>query len=302
MQILILIQYLSKGHFGNDETPPMVIVKLYGGLANQMFQYAAGKALSEKMKTKVHLDLSWFDNIKGNSDVVQRVFELDGFGIQSKPLGFFARRKLAQNRLTVFTEEGYEYQQGFDDLRGDILLDGYWQSFLYFKNYEDEVREAFAFKRFPEGSENQKLLTRIARSSSVSIHVRRGDYNTKRGRSFHGLLGIDYYKRAVDDLKAKMGLKNIELFLFSDEIEWCKKNLTFDIPTTYVDSNSLNKGVDDMQLMAACDHNIIANSSFSWWAAWLNNNPSKIVYAPAAWFVGKSMNTKDLIPIEWQKI
>lgn len=277
----------------------MVITKLYGGLGNQMYQFAAGEALATKLDTTHYLDTNWFEEIKGNADVVQRVFELDGFAIQPRDISIKDRVRLRLSPPTIFKEgEDYNYHSGFEDLSGNVILDGYWQSFKYFENASDTVRKVFHFP-MPSQAENISLIKQIKESESVSIHVRRGDYNTERGKSFHGLLDKTYYDKALADITEYT--KKPTLFVFSDEIEWCKANLAFSHPTIFVDSNSPNTGAQDMQLMSSCKHNIIANSSFSWWAAWLNTNPHKRVYAPKNWFKNVEA-VKDRIPPKWQLI
>jgi hypothetical protein len=134
---------------------------------------------------------------------------------------------------------------------------------------------------------------------SVAVHVRRGDYVSNEAASkTHGLTGVDYYRAAVEQISKKVVRPN--LYVFSDDPNWCKDNLAFKQATTYVAHNS--DGAEDLRLMRLCRHNIIANSSFSWWGAWLNENPAKQVIAPQTWFADSIHNTKDLIPSTWQKI
>jgi len=277
----------------------MVTVKLYGGLGNQMYQYAAGVALARKLRSKLHLDTAWFEQIKGNADVTQRIYELDGFGIAPAPLSVLDKINLRLNPPKLFSESGLGFNKDFEELNGNVYLDGYWQSYKYFEEYRQAILEAFSFPETISRS-NLRLLTQIKKLNSVSIHVRRGDYNTKRGRSYHGLIGKSYYYKALEDLSKKV--KHPVVFIFSDEIDWCKKNLTFDYPLEFIDSNSTNAGVEDMRLMSSCKHNIIANSSFSWWAAWLNKNVEKTIYAPTAWFAGEEHNIDDRLPTQWIRI
>lgn len=273
----------------------MVIVKLYGGLGNQMYQYAAGSVLAEKLDARLRTDLSWFEAIKGNPGVVQRVYELDGFGIMPKELGYLDRMVLSFSPAQEFKESALGFNKSFNKLKGNVILDGYWQSYKYFNGYEDHVSELF---KFPASKgKNKKLLDQITSVESISLHVRRGDYNTKIGRKYHGLMPFKYYQESVKAVTR--GTASPHLFVFSDEIDWCKENLKFDIPATFVDSNSPNTGSQDMSLMSACKHNIIANSSFSWWAAWLNRNPRKIVCAPKNWFAGEEHQISDRIPGDW---
>src|SRR3989344_4984067 len=145
---------------------------------------------------------------------------------------------------------------------------------------------------------NKKLASEISGTNSVSVHIRRGDYVTNANTNqFHGLCSLDYYNKAVSFISSKQN--EMELFVFSDDIEWCKENLKYDFPIHFVETNDAHS---DMYLMSLCKHNIIANSSFSWWGAWLNDNFQKIVVAPSQWIADASVNTQDLIPKGWIKI
>lgn len=274
----------------------MIVVKLYGGLGNQMYQYATGKALSLRHEVKLYLHTSWFEEIKGYSDATQRIYELDGFGIRPKKMSMVDKILFKYHPPVLFKEAGLEYQSGFEELGGNAILDGYWQSYKYFEAYENQIKYDF---KFPDIStaENKKAMDAIIKSESISVHVRRGDYNTKRGRSYHGLVKPEYYYNSIR--KMKVHVKNPKIFVFSDEINWCRKNLEFDFPTEFIYSKGPNSGVEDMHLMSSCKHNIIANSSFSWWAAWLNQNNNKVVCAPANWFAGAEHCIEDRIPPKW---
>jgi len=277
----------------------VVITKLYGGLGNQMFQYAAGLALSEKLKSAYYLDLKWFEEIKTNREVTQRVYELNGFEIYPSKLSVIEVIRNKLNPPLVFKERDLNYQPAFEHLEGDVILDGYWQSHKYFQEYEETVVNAF---RFPEeiSKKNGEILDRISATNSVSIHIRRGDYNTKVGRNYHGLVPLDYYEQALASLKKNTLVQAV--FVFSDDIEWCKKNVSFKPSSVFIDSNGPSSGVEDMRLMSACKYNILANSSFSWWAAWLNRNPNKVVYAPKVWFKGVEAKIDDRLPLEWVRL
>lgn len=277
----------------------MVIAKLYGGLGNQMYQYATAVALAERLRTKAYMDLDWFEEVKKDPELTLRWYELDGFGIAPKTPGFIARMNLKLNPPTVFKEDFFGYLPQFEQLSGNVILDGYWQSYKYFEAHKDAVVNTFSFLKL-EDPEGIKVLSRIQSQNSIALHVRRGDYNTKRGRDFHGLIPMSYYQKAAADITKKV--KSPTFFVFSDEIDWCKQNIKLDHPTVFVDSNTPRTGVEDMRLMAACKHAIIANSSFSWWAAWLSETPDKIIYAPTAWFKGAEHEIDDRLPSSWIKI
>lgn len=280
----------------------MITVRLIGGLGNQMFQYAAARALAQRHNTKVILDLTWFDQ-KFDKNTTPRHYELDAFNLDTtsiKYTGTFPQkviRKLLQP--SIYNEPHFHFSNRFEKLPNNIRLEGYFQSEKYFKNIRSTLLEDFTWCT-PASSQNQKLLNAImSDDQSVSVHVRRGDYITnKSAKSFHGLTPIQYYKKAMAIMASK--IKSPNLYIFSDDPKWCKSNLRFDHPTVYISHNT--QGVEDMRLMKSCRHNIIANSSFSWWGAWLNENNQKIVIGPKAWFAHKESDTKDIIPKTWLEI
>lgn len=279
----------------------MVITKLYGGLGNQMFQYAVGRVLSLKLKANLYLDLDWFEHIKGNGTVTQRIYELDVFGIQPKKLSLKDRLSIKRNPPKVFQEHGLGYQSEFNGLRGNVILDGYWQSYKYVASCRDQIIKDFAFP-IEISNENKHILQMIKNTNSISLHIRRGDYaNVKHTNEYHGLVPTQYYKDAVAQISKKV--PNVTYFIFSDDPGWCQKNLKLNVETIYVTANKGPKsGVEDMRLMAACQHNIIANSSFSWWAAWLNQSPDKIVVAPNKWFQKEDAALNDRLPKNWIRL
>ncbi len=270
----------------------MIVVKIYGGLGNQMFQYATASILSKKLSTRLYCDLSWYQEKANRSGIVQRHYELDQFGINTRKVGFLAKLK---RQPTLFKESYQGYDPMFGNLNGDILLDGYWQSYKYFENYELLVRQLF---QFPKLKTNQNLRGEITSSQSISMHIRRGDYAANpKTKAIHGLMPMSYYMTAIK--RASKNLKAPKLFVFSDEPSWAKANLKLPLPTVFVERGH---NVDDMHLMSLCKQNIIANSSFSWWSAWLNENPRKQVIAPKQWFNDASLKNPDLLPREWAKL
>ena len=196
-------------------------------------------------------------------------------------------------------EHHFHYDKNFVKISKNTILNGYFQSEKYFNDIREILLKDLYWIKKKEGR-NKEILEQIQQdSSSVSMHVRRGDYvSNENAAKFHGLTGVDYYKAAVKELTKHFKMAN--LYVFSDDPEWCKKNLKFTQQTTYISHNT--DGSEDMRLMKTCRHNIIANSSFSWWGAWLNENPNKIVIAPKQWFSHPESNTKDVIPESWQKL
>ena len=291
----------------------MIIVKLMGGLGNQMFQYATAKALALKHGVDVKVDVSYLnENAKGN--YTQRNFDLDTF---EKPVNIASKDEIntflrkADNKLSRFihrkfpflfsslraVESGSPYHSEFEKYPKNTYLEGFWQSELYFKRYETDIRNDFKFKQNII-DKNLQISSLISNTESVSVHVRRGDYiKNAESNKFHGVCSLNYYYKAIEHIA---NLKpNIELFIFSDDIEWCKNNFSFKYPVHFMETND---AYSDLYLMSKCKHNIIANSSFSWWGAWLNTNSNKIVIAPKQWIANTSVNTKDIIPSSWIKL
>jgi len=290
----------------------MIVVKLQGGLGNQMFQYAAAKRLAIQHNTDVILDLRWFDEIPETD--TKRWYELDCFNITKKEfkpedyrvisMGLGRKIKLkmsikalGKKKLLSFEAPDNSFEQKVLSLPNNIYLDGWFSSEKYFADIRDVLLADFSFKSKPS-VKSEQIRKQIQGSESVSVHVRRGDYiSNKYASKWHGLTGLDYYNSAVKIVNNK--IKNPELFVFSDDPDWCKANLKFKFPTTYVSHNT--KGSEDLRLMVACKHNIITNSTFSWWGAWLNQNPDKVVVAPKKWLNDPSENTEDVIPESWLK-
>ncbi len=279
----------------------MVRVKLWGGLGNQMFQYALGRSLALKNQTYLQLDLSEYMVRDDAADYISRNFELDLFNVNyvteskenflvTKILNYISPVKYVQ-------EKGFIYDPSVLDRKGRLYLYGYWQCENYFKSIENTIRNDFTFKSKPNTA-NTVHLDNMAKVNAISIHFRRGDYVTvQTAVNFNGICSIDYYKAAIAEIKNRV--TNPHFFVFSDDLSWVKENIDFEDPHTYVEGNSGENSYEDMRLMAACKHNIIANSTFSWWGAWLNNNKDKVVVAPQNWF--KSEKT-DIIPNHWIKI
>ncbi|MCW3076082.1 MAG: alpha,2-fucosyltransferase [Bacteroidetes bacterium] len=291
----------------------MIVVQLIGGLGNQMFQYAAGKALALHLGTELKLDLKHLETDTGDG-YTKRDFGLNCFNLKYELLtekernNYFTERNsfikrvvkrffLSGKNENVFYEPGKKFYPDFFRLSNNTYLSGYWQSEKYFHKYASVIREDFIpGANLPDDLIN--VVTWIKQCESVSVHVRRGDYITlKSANDFHGACGIDYYSKAVNYLSQN---KNIELFIFSDDIVWCKKNMIFDFPVTYIEQK--NGACWDLYLMSLCKHNIIANSSFSWWGAWLNANNRKIVVAPEYWFKTIKSRELDIIPDSWKVI
>jgi hypothetical protein len=292
----------------------MIIVKLMGGLGNQMFQYAFGRYLSLKNNSPIYIQADFLTNeeFSNNSLFTNREYQLDGYKISGILIG---RKKIKRflgsknkiphiRRKTLFIKErdNYGFQNEYLKLKGNIYLEGYWQSEKYFKEIESILYEEYILKKKLTGKnlETSKIIQDS--ECSVSIHIRRGDYISNP--IFSEVLGacsMQYYQKAIEFLRSKN--LNIVFFIFSDEIDWAKSNLDFITEKkVFVDQNDDGSCYEDMRLMSLCQHNIIANSSFSWWGAWLNRNISKIVIAPKKWYNDRSIKNPDLIPESWIKL
>ena len=293
----------------------MIIVNLMGGLGNQMFQYALGRRLAQDKGVALKLDTQWF----GKQNL--RKFELDKFNITFKIASeeeiystrhFFRNRiirkvySIYQNQLPYFKRSFInEPNFGFFDhhileVPKNCYLTGYWQSEKYFSSMEDTIRKEFTLKEIAD-SNFIELSKEMQNINSVSLHVRRGDYVTNpQTNKFHGVLSTDYYKLAVKLIQNKIDTPHF--YVFSDDLEWVKERLNFVTPCTYIEGKKEGRDCEEMWLMSQCKHHIIANSSFSWWGAWLGNNPDKIVISPNQWFADPNYKVPDLIPEKWIRI
>jgi hypothetical protein len=293
----------------------MIIVELQGGLGNQMFQYAFASILAQKNTTTVLLDTSFFNRVEKTLGFTPRTFELAFFNNQfriasdSDIRSFHylstkhkIKRKLGLNYPKLYVEPSFEFQEDALSIKSSVYLKGYFQSYKYLLGYEDFIRQLFSFPVEKLDKINIELLLAIKNSNSIAIHIRRGDYVTDEATAqYHGSCSLDYYLKAIKLLASEN--KDFTLVFFSDDSDWVKEQFQ-DLPYSkiFVDHNKAEHSWKDMLLMSSCHHNIIANSSFSWWAAWLNANPDKTVIAPKEWFRTKDIDVITLLPEEWKKL
>jgi hypothetical protein len=280
----------------------MIIIKLLGGLGNQMFQYAFAKHVAIKNKEPLYIDLSVIERRNNIIDYTFRDFGLNVFNAEYRILQHTTLAKGVRKIYNYFfpiqniLEQKYSATEVLN-LHGNIYLHGFWQNENYFKDIAHILRKDFTFKTQP-GELNQKMINQINAANSISVHIRRGDYVTSSIASqVHYLCPKEYYEKAVSYYIEKMNSPHF--YIFSDDIHWVKENLSFGSSYTFVDYNKGKYSFEDMRLMSLCKHNIIANSSFSWWGAWLNNNPDKIIIAPRQWL--KEAET-EIVPREWIKM
>lgn len=292
----------------------MIIIRLSGGLGNQMFQYAAAKALALTHQTELIVDvtnlkikkigftprefeLSIFEN-----ELFKYLSESDKVNILEEELSFVQKalnKFMGKQACKYYRQPSFKFNENFLELEGENYLIGYFQSEKYFTNFEKEIRKTFQFpKKISE--KNKQLCSEILSNNSVSVHVRRGDYiKYASNLKHHGICSLEYYQNAMELVSQKV--EKPVFYFFSDDTDWVKKNIKGDYPIRHVEHNHGNQSFEDMRLMSHCKHHVIANSSFSWWGAWLNPNVNKLVIAPKPWFnnVEKEKETTDLIPKKW---
>lgn len=297
----------------------MILLKVHGGLGNQFFQYAAAAALAQARGAEFKLEIgpeirylpseycldkfSISASIASKEEVNEyterdnpprkiKKFLLEKFNFIVPYVNFLIPYK---NRK-VYHEHFFQYNPSFFRLGSDVYLDGYFQSEKYFRHISNMIKKEFSLKG-ESSSVFKKFSSVITENNAISIHFRRGDYITHKGiNSIFGVPSLQYYQDAVN--RITMQVVNPIFFIFSNDIPWVKKNFKIPFPIVYVTDSEL-KFYEEMVLMSLCKHNIIANSSFSWWGAWLNNNKEKVVIAPKRWFSWWKLNCKDIIPPEW---
>jgi len=284
----------------------MIIIKLNGGLGNQLFQYSLGRKLSIKNSDVFKLDLSDFtkDNPRsyslGEFNIIENFASDEDINkIKKSGVWKFVDKLKPYCKRSVIKYKGYDFDPNILKLSGNFYLDGYWQSEKYFQNIENMIRKEITLKK-SLSSKYTELIDKIKNSDSVSVHIRRGDYLSDKISKIYAMCPIEYYYKAIEKITGHY--PNPHFFIFSDDINWVKQNLNIPYPKIFVSGENEIKNYEELILMSLCKHNIIANSSFSWWGAWLNKNTDKIVISPDKWFNDKIGNAKDLIPKNWIKL
>lgn len=289
----------------------MKIVNILGGLGNQMFQYALYLALREKFKNEVvKVDRSCFKGYPlHNGFELDKIFQVDCEFANWKDLvrvsypylnyrcWQIGKCFLLRRKTMCIEPKNMDLKQDIFDIQHDCFYDGYWQHEEYFKDIRSVILKAFTFPILKD--KNLEIWKVVQKSNSASIHVRRGDYLNHP--YYKDICELDYYHKAIQYLKDVVAP---DVFLvFSNDTEWCRNHLQSllnDVQVIYVDWNTGSNSYIDMQLMSGCKYNIIANSSFSWWGAWLNTNEDKIVIAPKKWM---NIDLKvDPICTSWKRI
>lgn len=246
----------------------MIIVKLMGGLGNQMFQYAYGKYLSNKFNDELVLDLTFFDP-KNQNPMLIRNYDLDIFkNIKCKTV-----------------------------INSDNFIEGFFQRYDYVTEIRNELLHDFDIDL---ESKHKDIFDEISNQNSICLNVRRGDYVTfLRSAEFHGFIGNEYFNKVIKEITKE--IIDPYFYIFSDDIDWCKTNIKTGYPTKFMTQEYNGpKYSSYLKLMSACKHFILPNSTFGWWAAWMSNNDNKIIYAPKKWFAS-STEPEGLIPSNWRR-
>ena len=282
----------------------MIVVRIIGGLGNQMFQYATARAAADRLGVELLLDL------RGMSTYRVSPYRLDRFAIRARPalpsevrrwpkwarLGARLSPRVAAG-LGMLSETQLTFNPKVERLGDNMLLDGYFQSERYFSAIAPALRREFV-PREQLSAAAQALAISAEAPDSVMIHVRRGDYvHNHKARAVHGLCSMAYYESAMTAIKAKV--PNPRFFIFSDDLAWTRQNLHVTGDSIWVSGNPAEV---DLYLMSKCHHHIIANSTFSWWGAWLGEKPGSFIVAPTPWFEHQTVAAPDLIPFRWHPV
>lgn len=288
----------------------MIKVKAIGGLGNQLFQYAAARSIAEKRKDKVLVDVSAFQSYETHPFCLNKFNCKATFDNQLN----LKKKLLSNSRVNKilfsfgflknhYIEKSLKFDDSLSQNTNITQITGFFQSEKYFLSIRDCLLDELTLVN--ELNEYELSVSNAIRNAknSVSIHIRRGDYVSDEGANkTHGVCDSEYFKKALRYLSTKEILdKNTELFIFSDDIKWCRNNLSFDYKMNFVDGSSERPEVD-MILMSECEHQIISNSTFSWWGAWLNQNEDKVIIAPKVWFQSAELDSTDIIPDNWVKL
>jgi len=282
----------------------MITVILQGGLGNQLFQYATAKALSLKLDTTLNVNTSFFSIHKNKSwcrpyelFIFQNIVSQDSNKLWVHLVPFLRSNSLFAKHLQ---KTGWIFDgDNLNKAKKNSILYGYFQKESYFSGYREEILKDFVFIE-PLNSDNQTIADQIAECNSVSIHIRRGDYLNSVNSHVFAECSLSYFQQAIEYIKNN--IKTPHFFFFSDDLSWVKNNFASLESSHFIDINHGKNSYNDMRLMSLCKHNIITNSTFSWWSAWLNQNPNKIVIAPKHFYKNEIKNKEiitSIYPTTW---
>lgn len=284
----------------------MIVFQAQGGLGNQLFQYATARRLALQHSCPLVIDPYWFEHPR--TDETLRQLELSHYPVVARQASLCEQMRWAPMRtrwarllqpllpLRVVREHGFSVNREVFSAPPNSYLIGFWQSEAYFADIRDQLLTELS-PVVPPGPEDLRVIERMQHGDAVSVHVRRGDYVSLASASaYHGLCSLDYYHKAIQHIARRA--ENPILFVFSDDPAWTKANLHSLLPTYYVDHNPASDAFQDLRLMSLCHHHILANSSFSWWGAWLSRSTDGLMIAPERWYA-VDRPTPDLIPSRW---
>lgn len=285
----------------------MIITRLNGGLGNQLFQYAFGRALSLKHGVPLRLDVRDYQQ-KPQHGLLINQFNIAGEFLSAKDSRLapnIERRTKWQRTLWNIhpfhprwtREKPFGFQTRWLKLGQHVYLDGYWQSEAFFRDFADTLRQELTLTK-PTSLATQEIAAQMRQSRSVAMHIRRGDYVTDpKVAKIYLPLTLSYYERCLNDWASDH--RNVRVFVFSNDIAWCKKNIRWSQPTVYVDHTTTASAHEDLYLMQQAECCITANSTLSWWGAWLGQRPNHTVYTPAKWFYPNTLDDQHLACDAW---
>lgn len=280
---------------------PDCVVKISGGLGNQLFQYAAARAMALRTDSKLVLDASFFRPGR------HRQFELDQFPIEAQVIragdGRFSLRRCVQSIRSVlrrgqqYREPHFHFDPGLLRVVPPVTLTGYFQSYRYFEDSAEQIRRELAVPR-PTDAETLRMIGSLAKSDFAVMHIRRTDYvSNAKNSQIYAQCDVNYYQRAMEQLPPET-----PVLVLSDDLPWARANLPETRRLYFPESSGGRPGLADLWLMTQARHHIIANSSFSWWGAWLSAAEGGVKIAPARWFVDSSLLDRDLVPASWTRL
>jgi hypothetical protein len=303
----------------------MILCRLMGGLGNQMFQYAFAKSLALKYNVALKLDVSLIQTAVDANNKAIRSFDLDVFNIKDEMAtqaeinrfngsnnfnvvqkAIYKLKKIS-GKNPLYIQKENEFDEAFNQsIKSNACIVGRWQSEEYFKDYKNEIKEVFFPNKIVPNDYSKQLIDKSSKTIHVGIQVRRTDYITNKNYASRiGALDISYYKDAVDYVLQKIQLQEqpFNFYVVSDDMEWCKKHLQFIPNVIFVEQERSKKGYfSDLWILTQMHHNIISNSTFSWWGAWLGENQNSLVVAPSAWAKSKEAFPPRIVPSRWKSL
>ena len=289
-------------------SPPPLYVRLLGGLGNQLFQYATGRAVAERLGAPLLLDGRYVLRKGQHTGLAIQAFRIRATIASTDQLGDFPEWRIRLSRglrrqlrplFGIYHEWGLGYDPAVFSRQPGQMLSGFWQSERYFLPLAQQLRDELQLAT-PLPKMAQPIVAAMQAGNSVALHVRRGDYTRHpAAHQRHGACSVDYYNRAIGHLCATVDAPIF--FVFSDDIPWVQAHLNLPAGSTIVSRPGLQPE-HDLALIAQCRHQIISNSTFSWWGAWLNANEQKTVVAPDPWFDDPALDASDLVPPGWIKL